>query len=150
MSAIAMVGSRDFPNLQVVRWTVQKLSEYRDEPLTIVSGSARGVDRTAELAARAWGLGVLSIPADWSKGRGAGIIRNSDIVARCDALVAFWDGESPGTYDSICKAAAKDKLARIVLADSLSKSITEEQHGDMLAREILEWIRDRREQSVLK
>lgn len=76
---------------------------------TVVSGAARGVDETAEGSARARGLEVLSFPADWSQGRGAGHARNAEIVAAADIVVAFWDGQSRGTRNSMDRAMAARK-----------------------------------------
>lgn len=101
----AIVGSRDYANLDRVRRFVAKLPEGS----TVVSGAARGVDETAEGSARARGLEVLSFPADWAQGRGAGHARNADIVAAADIVVAFWDGTSRGTKNSIDRAMAARK-----------------------------------------
>ena len=100
---IAIVGSRDYPDLQAVRDYVSGLPK----DTLIVSGGARGVDSTAETTARAEGLQVMSIRPNWSEGRGAGLARNTHIVENADAVVAFWDGVSRGTADTIAKARAK-------------------------------------------
>ena len=110
---VAIIGSRDYPNLEVVRSYVASLLSEGD---VVVSGGARGVDKAAEEAAKARGLKVVSIRPQWGKfGRAAGFRRNSDIVAQCDRLVAFWDGKSRGTQDSIRKAKAAGKEVQVVL-----------------------------------
>ena len=51
------------------------------------------------------------IEPKWEEyGRKAGMMRNSQIVEKADLVVAFWDGESRGTADTIEKAqlAGKD------------------------------------------
>lgn len=94
MTAVAIVGSRDYPDLDAVRELVRSLPEGT----TIVSGGARGVDGTAADEAQARGLPVVVYAADWIRhGRGAGMIRNRSIAEHCDRLVAFWDGQSRGT-----------------------------------------------------
>jgi|GEM_PF-356086 len=107
---VAVVGSREYPDLGLVRTFVRRLAE-RDSAATVVSGNARGVDRAAENAARAAGLEVTSLPADWDKHgpRKAGFIRNGQIVEACDAVAAFWDGNSGGTADTVRKAEAAGK-----------------------------------------
>jgi hypothetical protein len=95
---VAIVGSRDWPDLEQVREYVRKL------PLgtTIISGGARGVDSAAEEEAIALGADVAIFSADWEKlGRRAGFIRNQDIVNAAVRVVAFWDGESRGTKHTI-------------------------------------------------
>lgn len=83
----------------------------------IISGHASGADRMAETFARELGLEVISIPADWNTyGKKAGVVRNSKIVTMCDKLVAFWDGVSKGTKDSIKKAMLSNKLHHVIIA----------------------------------
>jgi len=61
--------------------------------------------------ARAQGIVTLVIPANWEKyGLRAGFLRNTEIVAEADEVVAFWDGESKGTQDTIKKAKEAGKL----------------------------------------
>jgi predicted Rossmann fold nucleotide-binding protein DprA/Smf involved in DNA uptake len=95
---VAIVGSREYPNLSKVRAYIQSL------PIdtVIVSGGARGVDKCAEKVAKSIGLQTEIYPADWHRlGKAAGIIRNQDIVYAADKVVAFWDGESKGTKNTI-------------------------------------------------
>lgn len=114
MTAIAIVGSRDFPNLEMV----QKFVESLDDGTIIVTGGARGVDQAAEDAALPLGLFVQVIKPDWNRyGRGAGMIRNTQIVKASDKVVAFWDGESRGTMDTVKKARKVRKPVAIYGAD---------------------------------
>lgn len=74
-------------------------------PVTrVISGCAPGTD-TAVLM-KPWACPVTKIPADWQhNGRAAGFIRNQAMIdAGAHALVAVWDGSSPGTRDMITKA----------------------------------------------
>jgi len=106
---VAVVGSRDYPDLELVRKFVRGLAEH-DRDITVVSGNARGVDRVAEKEARKIGLSVVSLPADWdAHGPVAGFLRNGRIIEQCDALAAFWDGSSNGTEDTVNKAVAAGK-----------------------------------------
>lgn len=86
MTRIAIVGSRDYPLLGSVELFVKTL----DSTTMIVSGGARGVDRTAERAAKHRGLRALIFPADWpTYGKRAGYIRNEQIVDNADEIVVF-------------------------------------------------------------
>jgi len=68
----------------------------------VVSGGARGVDRLGERWAKANGIPVKKFPADWKKhGMGAGHVRNREMAHYADALIAIWDGASPGTKSMI-------------------------------------------------
>jgi hypothetical protein len=95
---VAIVGSREYPNLSKVRAYIQRL------PIdtVIVSGGAKGVDKCAEKVASSIGLQTEIYPADWHKfGKAAGMKRNQQIVEASDLIVAFWDGESRGTKNTI-------------------------------------------------
>ena len=106
---VAVVGSREYGDMGLVRKFVRNLARTQPEAI-VVSGGARGVDRTAEEEARACGLEVVSIRADWDTyGKRAGFLRNGTIVERSDVVVAFWDGESRGTIDTATKAAEAGK-----------------------------------------
>lgn len=101
---VAVVGSRDFSALKKVREYVDSLPKST----IIISGGARGVDRAAENAAKDRKLGTLIFYPDWTvDGKSAGIKRNEKIVSYADELVAFWDGQSRGTWNSIERARKK-------------------------------------------
>ena len=110
MTRLAIVGSRVFRNLELVRRFVRSL-----KPTTVVvSGGAGGVDTAAEGAARLRGLSTEVFPAHWSKlGRSAGPIRNRQIVNAVEGLVAFWDGKSRGTAHVIKLARKKGIWLRV-------------------------------------
>jgi len=109
---VAIVGSRDWEDHQMVRDYVYSL----DEDDTVVSGGARGVDQWAQIYAEERGLKTLIFPADWdTHGKKAGHLRNHDIVENCDRLVAFWNGSSPGTKHSSELARKTGKPALILL-----------------------------------
>ncbi len=107
---VAIVGSRDYKWLTRV---IQVVNELPDGS-TVVSGGARGVDSIAESTARGRGLHVESHIAEWDKyGKSAGMIRNSKIVRDCSVVIAFWDGKSKGTLDTITKATLAGKTVII-------------------------------------
>lgn len=95
---IAIVGSRDYPDLDAVFDYVRALPSNA----IVVSGGARGVDTAAIEAANSQQRHVVVFPAQWQVyGNSAGMRRNALIVEECDELVAFWDGTSKGTAHSI-------------------------------------------------
>lgn len=98
---LAVVGSRNFQPLDAVRGIIQSLNSN----VVIISGGAKGVDETAIDEAKKCGLKTEVYPADWDKhGKAAGPIRNSLLIEKCDGVIAFWDGVSKGTKDTISKA----------------------------------------------
>lgn len=71
----------------------------------VVSGAAKGVDSIGEEIAYNFGIPVVSFPAEWDKyGKAAGHIRNEQMAKYADALIAIWDGRSPGTKHMITVA----------------------------------------------
>jgi hypothetical protein len=107
---VAIIGSRDFASLTKVRDYVNQLPN----DTIVISGGARGVDTVAETTAKARGLQTIVIRPDWTKGKGAGMERNTQIVATADKVVAFWNGSSRGTADSISKAKKLNKELVII------------------------------------
>jgi hypothetical protein len=74
-------------------------------PTVVVCGCAKGVDTLGEQWARMTGLPVERYPAQWRLyGRSAGFMRNVQMAVRADALIALWDGKSPGTRHMIARA----------------------------------------------
>jgi len=73
----------------------------------IIAGMAAGVDTLAIRYARENGLPLDPFPAQWDKwGRSAGYKRNVQMAHNADALIAIWDGKSPGTSHMIEVAKA--------------------------------------------
>lgn len=108
---VAIVGSRDFADLDLVRAFVAALPP----DAIVVSGGGGDVDKTAERCARARGLAVEIYPAYWqAHGKSAGPIRNQKIARACDRLVAFWDGTSKGTANVVLRARNFGKPVEIV------------------------------------
>jgi len=107
---LAIIGSRDFPDrARVVRYVGQLSQET-----VVVSGKAPGVDRWAAEVARRRNMTVEELPADWDRlGRRAGFERNEALVAKVDAVVAFWTTKSRGTAHAILVALRKNKPIRV-------------------------------------
>lgn len=112
MTRIAIVGSRTFKRLELVAKFVRSLPY----DTVIVSGGAKGVDSTAENIAKHLGMKTDIYLPDYARyGKSAPMIRNSLIIENCDEVVAFWDGVSKGTKDSIDKAERLGKPCKIYL-----------------------------------
>lgn len=117
---VAIVGSRGFRGLDVVEHYVGLLAP----DTVVVSGGAVGVDLTAENAARARGLVVVTHRPDPNRGIPGLFERNTTIVSDANVVVAFQGacqhvrdgracargGWSHGTADTIEKAARLGKL----------------------------------------
>jgi predicted Rossmann fold nucleotide-binding protein DprA/Smf involved in DNA uptake len=94
---VAIVGSRGWQDADAIRAYVDSLPNGT----TVVSGGALGVDSIAEHAADKRGLAVVDVPDYARYGGKAPLVRNEQIVAAADRVVAFWDGKSTGTAHTI-------------------------------------------------
>lgn len=111
---IAIVGSISYPRPDIVEAFVAALPAGA----VVVSGGADGVDSIAERAARARALEVMVFPADWGRyGRKAGPLRNAEIVAAADRVVAFWNGRSHGTLNTVVQAARAGRPVEVFDGD---------------------------------
>lgn len=107
---VMICGSRGYDDLDSVRAFVRSLPRGA----IIVTGGALGVDRAAEDEADAIGLQATVMLPDWKAfGRSAGPLRNQQMVDTCDWGVAFWDGGSPGTKDSIARLKRAGKFREV-------------------------------------
>ena len=125
---IAIIGGREFDDYQLLKKT---LEPYKSKITDIVSGGARGADKLGDKWSRQFlNKKAIEFLAEWDnlddpclikrndKGELynslAGFKRNKDIVKKCDALIAFWDGKSTGTKDSLDYAKKIKKPVKIV------------------------------------
>ena len=83
-------------------------------PTEVISGSARGADVLGEQWARENNIPLRRMPANWSNdGLRAGYIRNIAMAEHAEALLALWNGNSPGTRHMIDIAARKGLLVSV-------------------------------------
>ena len=107
-SRVVVAGSRSFDDYDKLAYELDVVLKGKKN-ITIVSGTARGTDRMGERYAAEHGLSVDQFPADWGAyHKGAGPIRNKEMVQSADAVVAFWDGKSTGTKNIIDCAMAEN------------------------------------------
>lgn len=112
--SLAIVGSRTFADFDLLQQAVDALRETQDVTC-IVSGGAQGADKLGERYAAKHSLKINVFEPDWKKyGKVAGMIRNKDIVAAADHVLAFWDGKSKGTKNSIDHAKKMNKPLVVV------------------------------------
>ena len=78
-----------------------------EDPLTIISGGARGIDSAGEAWAAYMAFPFILYTAYWDEqGKRAGYIRNAEMAEACDVGILVWDGKSKGT------AHMRDLLAK--------------------------------------
>jgi len=109
---LAIVGGRDFNNRVMLSGAMHF---FDTEVETIVSGGARGANSLGEEWAISCDIPTERYLPNWNKyGRAAEYLRNQEIVDACDMVLAFWDGKSRGTQDTIAKAQKAKKPTFIV------------------------------------
>lgn len=125
---VAVIGSRDFKDEEFIWYNLDEINLKLDISL-IVSGGARGVDTIGVDWAKERGIPFKEYLADWKDmsepcltkygsygpyNALAGFKRNTTIIENCDLVIAFWNGKSPGTKDSIMKAENLGKEVIII------------------------------------
>lgn len=96
---VIIAGSRDITDYNVVLTAIENANF---DISAVVSGCARGVDKLGEKFATDCNIEIMQYPADWDKfKKSAGYIRNEEMAKNSDALIAIWDGVSPGTKHMI-------------------------------------------------
>lgn len=117
-------GSRGWRDAAAIRDRLQLLPPGTE----VVVGGAPGADKLIEVAADSLGHSVLVVPARWRKADGstdgsAGHRRNALMLdMNPDLVLAFWDGESPGTRGLI-KEAQRRGIANEVVSTSPALSL---------------------------
>jgi len=108
---VAIIGSRSFTNIDLMTEHLNKL--HIDG---IISGGAKGADTLAHNFAIENHIPLTEFKPDWARyGRGAGIVRNKQIIDSADYILAFWDGHSKGTQSSINYAKKNDKPIKVIV-----------------------------------
>jgi len=108
-----IVGSRDFTNYEYMKMALDNLffgyATFSGEPIyncrKINSGGADGADSLAELYAKENSIEFEKFEPDRKRYREIGnqiyFDRNKLIVDNSDIIVAFWDGKSTGTLNTV-------------------------------------------------
>ena len=114
---LVVAGSRDFNDYNKLEMALDEIVAElkRDYNVIIVSGTANGADRLGEKYAEKRALKVERHPAEWSRyGKGAGPIRNEEMVKASDGVVVFWTGQSNGAKNIIECAKAAENLIGVI------------------------------------
>lgn len=105
---VLIAGSRDLVEDALLE---RIIASCHWEITEVVSGmEPTGIDACGVRWAKKNGVPVKELPADWNKyaarpgsGRSnpAGLIRNKDLGAYCDAAIIIWTGKTPGSRDML-------------------------------------------------
>lgn len=109
---VIIAGSRTFNNYNFLKEKMKEIPEVEE----VVCGLAKGADSLGHQWAQLHNIPITTFPAQWGKyGKAAGMMRNKEMAEYADFLVAFWDGQSPGTKDMIEQMKKVGKHGRIYL-----------------------------------
>ena len=100
---VGVCGSRNWDDEKTIRRWINA-NHIGNE--VYVHGDAKGADQMFEEVSKEFDADIIRVPALWDvHGRNkAGFHRNSIIVDLVVQVVAFWDGKSRGTLDTIRKS----------------------------------------------
>ena len=121
---MGVVGSTSFNDYEFLKRILNPYLNLYKTKLILVSGGAPGADKLGENWANENNIEKDIYYADWynlsvkpckikknKKGKLynvlAGFNRNKEIVNNSDIIIAFWNGQSPGTEDTINYARSK-------------------------------------------
>jgi ribA/ribD-fused uncharacterized protein len=134
-----IAGSRNFTNQTEANRVLDKLVlEGYVVPTEIISGKARGADTCGEIWAKTNGIPIKEFPSYWEDlntptaiikinkygkryNANAGYERNKRMAEYSNALIAFWNGKSPGTKNMI--ELAKKKKLHIFIYNYTNKTL---------------------------
>jgi predicted Rossmann fold nucleotide-binding protein DprA/Smf involved in DNA uptake len=130
---VAVIGSSSFEDKDML---FRILDKNADKIKVIVSGGVRGADILAQTWAEERGIPYVVFPAKWKDAagnhdRGAGFRRNREIVKYADTILAFHDGQSGGTQNTIDIANEMGKPLKTFLftpvkkVDEIEKALSE-------------------------
>lgn len=160
--SVGVIGSRAWNNSRAIENILKGVVSHADVPMTFVSGGAKGADTLSvdyvlkHNAASAIKHNVVVHKPQWNNtdgyNRGAGFARNRTIVDDCSLIIAFWDGVSLGTLDSMRIALESNKPVILVVAvagknDLFSAGV---EYYVMDTPENLVWIKARQKDKVLR
>lgn len=114
--AVAVIGSRTCTDKDLV---FRVLDKNKDKIGLIVSGGCRGPDSFGTEWATERGIPFLVFPAKWKTDdgkfdRSAGMRRNRHIIQASEVVIAFFDGCSKGTSNSLEIAKQLNKPVSII------------------------------------
>lgn len=114
---VLICGTRRFADPFTASLAINERIDKLPSGTTIIHGGALGTDQIAAEAATRTGHTVQAFYADWDKhGKAAGVIRNIAMLnEKPDLVIAFWNGESPGTKHTLDNAKKRRIPTEIIL-----------------------------------
>lgn len=105
---LGVVGARNFDNRAFVDAAIRRVARKEPDAVLLVSAFS-WVGTWARIEATRHRLAVVEYPAEEGDWRAA----HRRLVADCDALVVFWDGQCRVTAEAVILAQRGRKVLRI-------------------------------------
>ena len=95
---VAIIGSRN-----AKQFDIRRMEKDLPENCTLLlSGGAEGIDRMVEKFAKIKKIPIRVFSPDYNThGKRAPLVRNTELVAAADEVIAYWDFRSHGTAFTI-------------------------------------------------
>lgn len=127
---VCIAGSRNVSDEAFVLETCKDILREAGDTAVLINGGARGVDKIAQKAAISMGIPVLLYLPDWSThGKGAGPIRNKQMVADANEVHIIWDLNSRGTAHTARTAYDAGKLTSVSIIPT-KPHVVQPEHSD--------------------
>lgn len=112
---LIIAGGREFNDYPLLKSTLDNFLQNITDPITIISGTARGADKLGERYAQEKGYECIKFPAMWEKyGKASGYRRNVEMAEVATHCVVFWDYMSRGSKSMIDIAKRKGIILKVV------------------------------------
>ncbi|MFA5406709.1 MAG: SLOG family protein [Candidatus Nanoarchaeia archaeon] len=100
---IAIIGSRCFENNSKIDNIIESIIKCLDKEDILVSGGAKGVDLSAEYAAKESDIKCIIFKPDFKEGYNVKEYyrRNEKIIKEADVIISIWNKRSKGTLSSL-------------------------------------------------
>ncbi len=118
---VAIIGSRSIEYEKQQKKAYALLCRHIPANATeIVSGGAVGMDTLAEIYAKNNALPTKIFKPNYARyGKRAPLVRNDEIIAYAQYVLAFWDGQSHGTAYTIAACIKEGVPVKVVTLDPL-------------------------------
>lgn len=115
LSRVAVVGSRGFSDYSFFAEKLEQIISNLENVEFVSGGCKSGGDALIAKYCKEHNYKLTEHLPDWENlGKKAGFVRNKLIVDDCTHLIAYFDGQSKGTENSINMARKQNKQIRIV------------------------------------
>lgn len=151
-----IAGTRTFTHYPTAEKIIQQVIKQFGHKITeVVCGESRGVDKLGKVWAIKNKLPVKSFPAAWeANGKTAGMVRNLEMASYAEALIALWDGKSPGTANMLKVASQQQLLIFLILLKASGDPVTSIMYsakaGAITGVKPLEWANPKEEVTYVK